>query len=246
MSQAERAPGRVVRFGREPGADFTARDVRFDAGAFAFTLQTPEGDAPVRVAGLSETTVINALAASAVGLSAGLSLDEVVRGLAAFDGIAGRMAPRQTPDGLHLIDDTYNANPQSVRAALESLASLTAGGATGVAVLGGMGELGEQSDALHAETGRAVTETGTSALVAMGERAQAIADAAIEAGLDAARVVRCEAPAEAARAARTFAGAGDWVLVKGSRAMQMERVVEALVQGAASSGADVGREGSDG
>ncbi len=231
MSQADRAPGRVLRFGREGEADVSARDVRFEAsGAFAFTLATPEGDAEVRVAGLSETTVINALAAGAAGLAAGLGLDDVVRGLAAFEGVAGRMAPKSAPGGLHLIDDTYNANPQSVRAALESLARLTAGGARGVAVLGGMGELGAQSDALHAETGRAVVETGTSALVTLGERAHAMADAATEAGLDASRVVRCETHEEAAEAARRLSGEGDWVLVKGSRAMQMERVVEALMQ----------------
>ncbi len=232
MSQAGRAPGRVLRFGRDAGADVSARDVRFEAGgAFAFALRTPQGDADVRVTGLSETTVINALAAAAAGLAAELSLDEVVRGLGAFAGVAGRMAPKSAPGGVHLIDDTYNANPQSVRAALESLAQLTAGRGRGIAVLGGMGELGAQSDALHAETGRAVAETGTHALVTVGERAVALADAATGAGLDASQVVRCETHDEAAAAVRGLAGAGDWVLVKGSRAMQMERVVDALMTG---------------
>lgn len=229
MSQADRAPGRVLRYARRAEADVRASDVRFvSSGAFAFTLHTPQGSAPVRVAGLSETTVVNALAASATGLAAGLSLEQVARGLGAFAGVAGRMAPMAGDGGRHLIDDTYNANPQSVRAALEALASLKQDGARGVAVLGGMGELGEQSDALHAETGRAVFETGADGLVVLGERAHALADAAEAAGFEPSRVVRCETPEQAAEAARMLARDGDWVLVKGSRAMRMERVIEAL------------------
>jgi len=229
MSQAGRAPGRVLRYGRDGEADVTASEVRFEApGAFSFTLHTPEGERAVRVAGLSETTVINALAASATGLAAGLSVDDVVAGLGAFEGVSGRMAPLAGAGGLHLIDDTYNANPQSVRASLESLAALKRGGARAIAVLGGMGELGAQSDALHAETGRAVAETGADGLVTLGDRARALADAAEAAGLARDCIVRCETPDEAAKAASTLAHPGDWVLVKGSRAMRMERVIEAL------------------
>lgn len=230
MGQAHRAPGDVTTYGRAAHADVTATDVRFVArGAFAFELRTPAGATQVEISGLSETTVINALAAAATGLAAGLSLAEITEGLASFAGVSGRMAPIEAPGGLHLIDDTYNANPQSVRAALESLARLK-GDRRAIAVLGDMGELGEQSEALHAETGRAVAETRTDLLVTLGDRARTIAEAARAAGLGAEDSIVCDTPLAAAAAVRERAEAGDWVLVKGSRAMRMERVVEDLVQ----------------
>lgn len=236
MSQAARAPGRVLTYGRAPGADVSAESVSFAArGAFAFALRTPAGDVEVEVAGLSETTVINALAAAAVGLAVGLSLDEIAAGLAAFAGVSGRMAPRSAPGGLHVIDDTYNANPQSVGAALESLARLK-GSAHGIAVLGDMGELGEQSETLHAEVGRAVASTGTDLLVTLGPRSRVIATTAREAGLGQEAVVVCDDPHDAVNAVRDRAESGDWVLVKGSRAMRMERVVEDLVQASGAGG----------
>lgn len=229
MSQAARAPGAVSTYGRGADADVTARDVRFiSRGAFAFELHTPAGATSVEVSGLSETTVINALAAAATGVAAGLSLQEIAEGLASFAGVSGRMAPLQAPGGLHVIDDTYNANPQSVRAALESLTRLKGAGRA-IAVLGDMGELGEQSEALHAETGRAVVETDTDLLVTLGDLARTIAEAARTAGLGAEHIIVCDAPSAAAEAVRAHAAPGDWVLVKGSRAMRMERIVADLM-----------------
>jgi len=228
-AQAERVTGRVVRFGTASTADFRPREVRFEPdGAYAFVLCAPQGEIDVRVPGLAETTVPNALAAAAAALCAGASLEQVRAGLARFEPAAGRMRARRAPNGAHVIDDTYNANPQSVRSALESLARLK-GDARGIAVLGEMGELGEASEAAHREVGRLAASLGIDLLIAVGDHAAAVVEGARAGGLDGARARIGEAHGEIAEAVRAGLGAGDWVLVKGSRAMRMERVVAELL-----------------
>jgi hypothetical protein len=114
VEQKGRAPGRVLSYARETVADVTARDVRrLPGGRYAFAIETPEGSAAVELTGLGETTIINALAAAAAALASGASLSDVVRGLADYRPIAGRMAPRAHTSGATVIDDSYNANPQS-------------------------------------------------------------------------------------------------------------------------------------
>jgi len=232
--QAARAPGRVVRFGHDPSADVRAEAVRFiDRGAFAFDLITPHGRCAVEVPGLAETAVINALAASAAALEAGATLEDVAAGLAAFQNVGGRMARRELPGRVVLIDDTYNANPQSMRAALESLSQLKGSG-RGFAVLGDMGELGDDAEQAHRDVGRWAAELGVDYLIAVGERADAMAGGAAEAGMPADHVHTLVSPGDdgeaAGRDVSAILGPRDWVLVKGSRAMHMERVVEALAR----------------
>jgi UDP-N-acetylmuramoyl-tripeptide--D-alanyl-D-alanine ligase len=231
MSQAERAPGRVLTYGRSAEADVHANDVRFeDGGVYAFRLCSPQGDTAIRIHGLAETTVINALAAGAAALAAGASLEAVAQGLGRHDQVPGRMACRELSDGVCVIDDTYNANPQSMKNALESLARLKGAG-RGFAVLGDMGELGEAAESAHRDTGRIAAQQGVDFLFALGERAELVAEGAREAGMEASRVLVGKTPEELCDGVRERMGAGDWILVKGSRAMRMERVVEALVTG---------------
>jgi len=228
-AQAGRVACRIVRFGHTDRADVRPRDVRFtDEGAFAFVLCTPEGEVAVRVPGLAETTVINALAAAAAAQAAGATLDEIAKGLERFEGAPGRMRCRRLASGARVIDDTYNANPQSVRSALESLARLKGRG-RGIAVLGDMGELGEVAADAHREVGRLAAELGTELLIAIGARAHLVAEGARTGGMDAAKVRTGGEHEQVGAELRAELRPEDWVLVKGSRAMRMERVVETLL-----------------
>jgi len=228
LGQAARTPARVVLFGLAANADVRAEDVTSlgDQG-HRFTLHTPQGACQVQVAGLGDTTIPNALAAAAAAQGAGATLEQVTEGLAAYRPIRGRMESRALSDGLRVIDDSYNANPQSMEAALRSLAQLK-GGHRAVAVLGDMGELGAESRRAHRGAGMLATRLGIDFVIALGEHANDVAGGARDEGLAAERI-HVEGSHEAAvRRVRSLVSADDWVLVKGSRSMQMERVVQAL------------------
>jgi UDP-N-acetylmuramoyl-tripeptide--D-alanyl-D-alanine ligase len=226
-AQAKRCRARVVWFGRSAACDVRAEDARADGDGFAFRLVAPQGGTDVRVAGLGEPTIGNALAASAACLAAGASLAQVAAGLARYAPAQGRMQQVRLASGALAIDDTYNANPQSMQAALESLARLRGSGRA-FAVLGDMGELGAHAEAGHRDVGALAGELRIDALWALGAHASLVRDAAIGAGLPAARAHLAASHDEIAGALRGTLRAGDVVLVKGSRSMRMERVLEAL------------------
>lgn len=224
---ATRTRARVVGFGLGRGADFRAESVRAEGAGYRFRLVTPDASAEVFVPGLGEFTVSNALAAAAAARAAGVRLEHVVAGLARHRPAPGRLERVALPNGAVLIDDTYNANPQSLEAALRALAGRK-GSARGLVVLGDMGELGEAAAEAHRAAGRLVAELGLDELLVLGERARDVAQGATQAGLDATRVHESRDQEEAARELRKRLRPGDWVLVKGSRAARMERVVAAL------------------
>lgn len=228
LAQASRTPARIVTFGQREPADVRAANVRSlgDRG-YSFDLVTPAGEIAVHVPGIGETTVINALAAAAAALAAGAKLADAAAGLARFRTVGGRMAQLRLRSGATVVDDTYNANPQSMAAALRSLVTLRGSG-RGIAVLGDMAELGESAESAHRATGRLVAELGLDWLFAVGRLAQLTADGAIEAGMDAARVRIGEDAGQASAEITKLVRARDWILVKGSRSSRMERVVEAL------------------
>lgn len=231
FAQSRRTGARVLGFGRDPRADLRASRVRFlDEGAFVFDFDSPFGRRELCVPGLAETMVENALAAAGGALAAGATLDAVEQGLAAYAGVPGRMQPRVLPGGILAIDDTYNANPQSMRTALETLARLEQKGRR-FAVLGKMGELGEAAEIAHLELGRLAASLGLDELFVLGPDAAKIAVGAREAGMPSARVhFENEVPALAQRIAARVAE-GDRLLFKGSRAARVERVIEALEKG---------------
>lgn len=227
LAQAQRSPARVLRFGRSPGADVRAALVRPREGGYRFELQAPEGTVSVEVAGLAPVTVDNALAAAAAALAAGAPLSAVGEGLARFRGVPGRFEARRLRAGVTLVDDSYNANPRSVAEALRAVADRRGSGRA-FAVLGTMGELGAEAPAAHREVGALAARLGLDGLVALGEHAEALAAGAAEAGVPAHRIRVAKGADEAADWVASELGPGDWVLVKGSRAARMERVVEAL------------------
>jgi UDP-N-acetylmuramoyl-tripeptide--D-alanyl-D-alanine ligase len=231
--QAKRTRARQLRFGAAPDADVRAEAVRaLGARGFAFTLAAPQGRVELQVAGLADTTVTNALAASAAALAAGAPLDALRTGLAAWAPMRGRMQPRTLAGGVHVLDDSYNANPQSVDAALHSLARLRGAGRA-FAVLGDMGELGVAATQAHRDAGALAARLRIDWLVAVGEHAGDVAAGARAEGMDPARICAARSHAEASERLRGLLAADDWVLVKGSRSARMERVIEALAGGGA-------------
>jgi UDP-N-acetylmuramoyl-tripeptide--D-alanyl-D-alanine ligase len=233
MAQARRTSARISSFGIDAPADVRAeRITSLGERGFAFDLVTAAGRQPVHVGGLGEPTLWNALAASAAALAAGCDLEDVSRGLAAYVPVSGRMERVSLPRNIIVINDTYNANPQSMEVALRSLAELR-GSSRGVAVLGDMGELGETAETAHRETGRLVAELGIDFLFTMGELGRLTAEGALDAGMKPERVHAAHSTGELVGRLAPLLQGNDWVLVKGSRAMRMEQVVEALAEGSA-------------
>jgi UDP-N-acetylmuramoyl-tripeptide--D-alanyl-D-alanine ligase len=228
LAQRARTRARVLRFGMAADAEVRAERVTaLGERGFAFDLMSEDKRTAVQVAGLADSTVPNALAAAAAALAAGASLADVAEGLARYQPIGGRMERVALPRNIILINDTYNANPQSMQVALESLAKLK-GSSRGIAVLGDMGELGDAALAAHRSAGALVAELRLDHLFALGRFARPLAEAAVGAGMAAERVHVGDSHEQVAAALRDLLQGNDWVLVKGSRSMKMERVVDAL------------------
>jgi UDP-N-acetylmuramoyl-tripeptide--D-alanyl-D-alanine ligase len=232
LAQARRAPGRVLRFGRAPTAEVCAESARARGGRYEIECATPAGRVRLEVAGLGESTVANALAACAAALAAGASLDAIGSGLRAYRPPHGRLEPIALANDITLVDDSYNANPQSMANALRALAALRAssgGRGRAIAILGAMGELGPHAEHSHRELGALAAELALDALVVVGDPGAWIAAGASAAGFGAQKLFVCASCEEAATAASSWLRAGDFALVKGSRSARMERVVESLV-----------------
>ena len=208
----------IVCFGLSGKADVTARYVLDEYGSDV-VLHVPEGEVRTRLQVPGLHNVRNALAAAAAASAAGIDANAIGQGLAKFAGVAGRMQRKAGRKGAILVDDTYNANPDSVRAAIAWLSN--AKGKT-MLILGDMGELGPDSSRLHGEIGVAARDAGIGALLALGKASEAAA-ASFGEGANHFQDV----DALAARA-KSLLEPGMTVLVKGSRFMKMERVVEQL------------------
>jgi UDP-N-acetylmuramoyl-tripeptide--D-alanyl-D-alanine ligase len=227
---AERAHGRrLIRFGIEASADIRARDIRVDAGGMRFVLIAPEGEAEVTLALPGRHNVRNALAAAALALGAGASFDAVVTGLEAARPVAGRLVRHVLGNGATLIDDSYNANPGSLNAAIDLLSTSTHAEGQGDAwlVLGDMRELGADAQALHAEAGRRAKAAGIARMYALGELS---AHAAQAFGEGARTFDSHAALAEALQRDLAAGITAPTILVKGSRGSAMDRVVRQLLE----------------
>ena len=222
-AMATRTGAAVVRFGLDPAADYRAEAVSLDeSGRASFTLVTPRGRAPVTLAVHGGHQVGNALAAAAVAAHAGLDVTETAAALAAATPRSRwRMEVRETPEGVTVINDAYNANPDSMRAALEALAATGADRRTW-AVVGPMAELGDATAEEHRRVGRLAAELDVDRLVVVGDEAGAVLDGWVG---DAHHVADVDAAVALLRAALR---PGDVVLVKASRSAGLERVALAL------------------
>ncbi len=228
-AMAARTRARVVTFGRSPGADVRAEQVRTDdAGRAMFTLVTPAGSAPVSLRLFGEHHVSNALAAAGLAEQAGMAVPDIAAGLsAAVARSRWRMEVTRLPDGVTVINDAYNANPDSMRAAIAALATM-ARGRRGFAVLGHMTELGDDADRLHEEVGAAAAGAGLAGLIVVGDEAAPMLAGAKAVPSWPGELLSVPDAAAAVRAVRERARDGDVVLVKASHSIGLERVALAL------------------
>jgi len=220
---ASQTSARIVWVGRGADCDLTAVDARYADGVLRFRVDAQQYHVPV----WGRHHLTSALAAIAVGLEFGLASDEIAESLAGFQPPERRCNITESA-GARWIDDSYNASPSAMRAALEVLREMDAPGEH-VVVCGDMKELGQSTIQWHRRLGQeVVTRCGADRLIACGDHAQEVVSAAREAGMPAARAT-CVCDAEATiPLVSAVVRRGDAVLVKGSRVMGMERVIEAI------------------
>lgn len=225
-AMASEARGRVIPFGAHPEATVqVVGEIREGRGTLAFTVQIEGREAAVDLAFAGRHNVFNCLASAGAAVALGVSVKEIVRGLGAARPAKGRSIWRRGGE-TWILDDTYNANPNSVRAALNTVDALRGTGRLLVA-LGDMLELGALAEPAHREVGHRVAALDVALFVGMGPLMRLAVDAAREAGL--AECHPTESSEEAVALLLKRLAPGDTLLVKGSRGMRMERVVDALV-----------------
>ncbi|MFF4131510.1 UDP-N-acetylmuramoyl-tripeptide--D-alanyl-D-alanine ligase [Streptomyces mirabilis] len=239
-AMASRTKARVILFGESGEADVRAENVRLtDSGQPAFRLHTPSGCSDVTMRLYGEHHVSNALAAAAVAHELGMSADEIALALSEAGSLSRwRMEVTERPDGVTVVNDAYNANPESMRAALRALAAMgkasQAQGGRTWAVLGQMAELGDEALAEHDAIGRLAVRLNVSKLVAVGGReASWLQLGAYNEGSWGEESVHVSDAQAAVDLLRSELRPGDVVLVKASRSVGLERVAQALLDGSA-------------
>ncbi len=224
----ETAAGRVLTFGLEGPADVTAERLRSRGwSGTAFVLRTPDAEARISLRVPGRHNVYNAVAAATAGLAVSAALDDIAVALGQFEGMPGRGRAIRSPSGFTVIDDTYNASPASVRAALEMMRE-SAGRGRLIVALGDVLELGDSGPELHRGIGADMVAYNVDLVLTVGEHARDVADGVAAAAGDT-KVHTFDD--KAALLARLLAELrpGDMVLVKGSRAMGMEDIVRRLI-----------------
>jgi UDP-N-acetylmuramoyl-tripeptide--D-alanyl-D-alanine ligase len=229
-AMAGRTAARVVTFGRVGSVRWDAMELD-ELGRPTFTIADDDEAHPVRLLQTGAHQAQNATAAAAMAVAAGFPLADVAAALAGATAASRwRMEVHERPDGMLVVNDAYNANPDSVRAALEALVAIgRSRGRRTVAVLGQMMELGSEHEAGHRSVGADAVRLGVDVVVVVGEPAAPIADAAEADGGPV--VIRTEGRDEALAWVRQNAGPEDVVLVKASRGAALEWVAERLVGG---------------
>lgn len=208
---------KIFRFGFDTGFDVHAEQIRAGSTRTEFRLCVEGESVLVTLNAPGRHNLRNALAAATSAYAAGAPLEALAQGLAAFRPVGGRMQPQSMADGFQLIDDSYNANPDSVRAAIDVLADLDG---RKILILGDMAEVGKQGPAMHIEVGAYAIERGIDYLLTLGEASHHAAEAFGE-GATAFDTLEALLP-------KLLTLRPGHVLIKGSRSMRMERIVQAL------------------
>ena len=230
MREASRA--RITTFGLETGADIIAQEINFnyEAGAGVntnFKVNSGGSLVPINFSALGAPALYAALAATAVGLYYQINLVNIASALADFKQPAGRLRIMPGKNNSILIDDAYNSAPTSVLAALDILANFKTTGRR-IAILGSMLELGDLSSKGHRAVGERVAELNLDQLITVGELADEIATAAEESGLAKSKILSFKDSTSASAVLGDFPEAGDVILIKASRGVALDRVVEVL------------------
>ncbi|MFZ7110559.1 MAG: UDP-N-acetylmuramoyl-tripeptide--D-alanyl-D-alanine ligase [Desulfatiglandales bacterium] len=229
MRTASPLKKKFITYGQGRGHDIRADNVRsLGRDGMAFDLLFDGKTVPLRLRVPGIQNVSNALAACGIALCFEESLEHIAEGLEAFTGVKGRFAPFPLEGGVTLIDDTYNANPFSMKAALHALKAMSGGQGRLIVGLGEMLELGKETATAHEEAGATAAELGVHYLVALGEHADDMVRGALARGLPVERAEIAESRQDMAGRIRDLMKEGDWILIKGSRGMAMEEVIEKL------------------
>jgi len=230
-AQTRKRKIRIVSFGLEHTNDIHAERIVYnELGQPTFDLvmaNKKAGRVGIGIAG--RHSIYNALAAAAAGFCLGIDAQRIISALEQVESAPMRQVSHTLSDGSQLIDDTYNANPDSMRAALEVLTQHDAAHLH-IAVLGDMGELGPEAAQLHQEVGAFAHTGGTDVLITVGELAHNYALGAKQAGMDTSKIVRCQDITEAFKALAAFRAQRPTILIKGSRFMGLERLVQMLLE----------------
>lgn len=225
--------GQKITFGIENSADLMARDIKLRGkSGTSFHLVFKEKEMEVEIPLLGRHFVYNALSAIASAIIFGIELERVRETLKRFKSIPMRMEIIELREGIFIINDTYNANPRSMELALETLSEMRGKGRA-IAVLGDMLELGTYSNAAHRDLGMKVGKFSIDFLIALGEEAPVVVESAIKHGLGLEKAMVVESHQEAISILKNTIKQGDWILVKGSRGMRMEKIVKGLLEGEA-------------
>ncbi len=226
---AEWSAAPVVRWGLSERCDVSATDVLVDSdGHPSFTLVALLGGVRIELPVPGRHNVYNALAATALALHLGVSPDAIAAGLATASLSSMRMQVFESASGITVINDAYNANPVSMRAAIETLSDMQTTGRR-IAVLGDMAELGSLTEVAHFRIGEQVARLPIDVLVTVGSRAERIAQGARAEGMSADHVRACVEAPEAVEVLDDILASGDVVLVKASRIMGLEAIAEGIV-----------------
>jgi UDP-N-acetylmuramoyl-tripeptide--D-alanyl-D-alanine ligase len=226
VNLAAAARCRKKTFGIQNPAEIRGRDIHVEAGkGIGFTLQAGGQKRNVTLSVFGQHNVYNALAAASLAEVMGVEGDEIALGLEAFQPVYGRGKPIHISDRIHVLDDSYNSNPDSLEATLSAFAEMKGEG-RGIAVLGDMLEIGPFSKEFHEQAGRRVGAMHFYHLFLFGEAARHMAVGAIASGMQENRIHFAHDLEELLKALEKTLAAGDWILIKGSRRMRMERVVE--------------------
>ena len=228
MARVTAFAGRTITFGTSDGAQVRAVDVEeLGLDGSRASLITAAGRRDLKIPLLGRGHLMNVLCAAAVALEMGIDLDAIVEHAAHLKPSSRRGAVLRLPKGVTVIDDSYNSSPSALYRSLEVIAR--SWGTRRLAVLGEMLELGDLSESLHRECGRAAANSRLARLITIGgEPARVMGEAAIEAGMPRAAVTHFETSTEAAPAIASQVTSGDVVLVKGSRGTRTDLVVERL------------------
>jgi UDP-N-acetylmuramoyl-tripeptide--D-alanyl-D-alanine ligase len=222
------APCRQKTFGILNDAEFRAEDLRSASGkGIRFSMEMNGRKADVALGVFGRHNVYNALAAAALASASGAETDEILQGLENFQPFSGRGEIVRLQGHVHILNDTYNANPDSLRATLAAFLEMK-GGRRGLVVLGDMLELGPSAAAAHEQAGREIGQMGFSHIFFLGEQAREAARGANSTFINGTRIHLPRSHEELLDKLGKVIEAGDWVLIKGSRRMRMEKIVAGL------------------
>ncbi|NLU49519.1 MAG: UDP-N-acetylmuramoyl-tripeptide--D-alanyl-D-alanine ligase [Syntrophomonadaceae bacterium] len=228
VETAARYPVRKLTFGKAPGCDFRLREVRSTSNGCEINASILGENHSFYLPVPGTHLAYNVLAAVGTALQLGVGLESIRKGLQGFSPSSRRMNIKTGAGGMTIIDDCYNANPVSMQAALQALTDIAGGSATRVAVLGDMYELGSFEMQGHQQVGRLAAELGIEHLVAVGTNARYMVEAAVEAGMDEERARHFPDKRSALEYLGSVLNKDAVILVKASRGMKMEEIVQAL------------------